>query len=217
MIKTRHLLALTILAPGIALAQDTGVQGKVGTLGLGLELTHEFTERFGARVGFNAFSYEFDDTHSEIDYEFDLGLSSGSALVDFRPTGGGFRLTGGALMNGNEIDAVASSDNTYDIGGTTYNLSDVGNLNGKIDFDSFAPYLGLGYSTPASASGNLGVTFDVGVAFQGTPGVKMEASGLIADDPTFQQDLAAEEQELQDDLDNFELYPVVSLGLQYRF
>ena len=217
MIKTRHLIALSLLAPGLAFAQDTGVHGKVSTLGLGLELSHDFTDRIGARVGFNAFSYDFDDTHSDIDYEFDLGLSSGSALVDFRPTGGGFRLTAGALMNGNEIDAVASSDNTYEIGGTTYNLADVGNLSGKVDFDSFAPYVGLGYSTPASASGNIGVTVDVGVAFQGTPGVSMEASGLLADDTTFQQDLAVEEQELQDELDGFELYPVVALGLQYRF
>ncbi len=33
----------------------------------------------------------------------------------------------------------------------------------------------------------------------------------------FQQQLAAEQSELQDDLDGFELYPVLALSLGYRF
>ena len=53
--------------------------------------------------------------------------------------------------------------------------------------------------------------------FQGSPTANLSATGPIASDPGFQADLAKEENNLQDDLDNFEYYPVISIGFNYRF
>lgn len=47
--------------------------------------------------------------------------------------------------------------------------------------------------------------------------VRLSSDGPISTDPTFQQNLAIEESNLQNDLDNFEIYPVVALGVSYRF
>ncbi len=209
--------AVVLAVPVVALADGTAVQAKIGTLGLGVEVAHEFSEHVGARAGLNTFDYSFDAVRSDIDYEFDLGLKSVSALVDFRPAANGFRLTAGALANGNAIDAEAKSNNSYTIGGTTYDLGDVGSLTGNVEFDGFAPYLGLGWNSPYNSRTPFGVSVDIGVVFQGSPQVDLSATGLIADDPTFITDLEAEENSLQSELDGFEYYPVLAVGMQYRF
>jgi hypothetical protein len=41
--------------------------------------------------------------------------------------------------------------------------------------------------------------------------------GSLSDDPGFRAALAAEEGELQAEVDDYELVPVVTLGLGYRF
>ena len=52
----------------------------------------------------------------------------------------------------------------------------------------------------------------------GTPDITLESvGGTLSDDPDFQQALADEEENLQDEVDDFEFYPVVQLGLTYRF
>ena len=40
---------------------------------------------------------------------------------------------------------------------------------------------------------------------------------MLASDPLFQQQLATEAQALEDDLEEFKYYPVVAVGLTYKF
>jgi len=55
------------------------------------------------------------------------------------------------------------------------------------------------------------------VLWQDEPLVTLEANGLLADDPFFQASLAAEQQDLTDDLNDFKAYPVISLAFVYNF
>jgi hypothetical protein len=47
--------------------------------------------------------------------------------------------------------------------------------------------------------------------------VALSASGTLASDPAFQANLAKERDEIEDDLEPFEFYPVLSLGIFFRF
>lgn len=58
---------------------------------------------------------------------------------------------------------------------------------------------------------------DLGVAYQGAADVRPAASGAVAGDPEFQRNLQQEEEDLKDDLDRFTYYPVIALGLTYKF
>src|SRR6056297_1721923 len=78
-----------------AYAGKTSVGLKVSTLGAGVEVERSFSEKFGGRVGLNYFSYSYDGTEEDIDYDFDLELLSGALLLDWHPFSGSFRLTGG--------------------------------------------------------------------------------------------------------------------------
>ena len=53
--------------------------------------------------------------------------------------------------------------------------------------------------------------------FQGSPEVTLSATGPITSDTTFLAELAKEEDNLQDDLDSYEFYPIISIGINYRF
>lgn len=53
--------------------------------------------------------------------------------------------------------------------------------------------------------------------YQGEADVTFSADGILASNQTFMSDLKKEEQNLQDDLSNYEWYPVISVGFIYRF
>jgi len=194
-----------------------GVAVKASTLGAGVELITRITPNINGRLGGNAFSYDYDGTESNIQYDLELDLRSVSAILDWHPFSGGFRLSGGVLLNNNEVNAVATPTGSYDIGGITYNAAQVGTLSGKIDFNSVAPYAGLGWGNALGKDKRWGLVFDLGVVFQGSPNVNLTANGTSAGDPAFLARLAQEEQELKDELDEYDMYPVVSLGVTYKF
>ena len=61
------------------------------------------------------------------------------------------------------------------------------------------------------------MTFDLGVVFQGPPRVSLTATGTASSNQTFQNDLRMEQTSLQEDLNVFKHYPVVALGISYKF
>lgn len=207
--------ALAVLALSQAHAETT-LGGKVGTLGVGVEGSYQFTERLGVRAGFNQYDYEFEDDLDGVDFDGDLELSSVTLLGDFRPTGGGFRITGGAVFNENAIIAVADPAATYDIGDTIYTQAETGVLSADTEFDSVAPYLGLGWDLGIGE--RFRINFDLGVLFQGEATVSFNTvGGTLSNDATFLADLEAEERDAEEDLEDYDLYPVLSIGFSYAF
>ena len=203
------------MTPSIAHAEDHSIGAKIGMLGLGVEYAYHVSERLAVRGGIYGASYTFDDTQSDIDYELDLELDSIAVGVDFHPTKGALRLSVGALSNSNGIAAQSNPTQSFTIGGTTYDASDVGTLRAEIGFDSVAPFFGIGWDFARTK--RVGVTLDFGIISQGSPKARLSADGPILGDPQFADDLALEERELQDSLDDFDLYPFASLGFAVRF
>ena len=190
--------------------------GKVGTLGLGIEGSYQFSEQWSVRGGFNQYDYDFEDDLDGVDFDGDLELSSATLLGDFRPFSGAFRVTGGAVFNSNAIKAVADPANTYEIGNNIYTQAETGVLSADTDFDSVAPYLGLGWDV--GLGDQMALNFDLGVLFQGEASVAFSSvGGTLSNDPTFLADLEDEERLAEDDLEDYDLYPVLSIGLSYRF
>ena len=220
---------------GIANAEDKGdsLVARVSTLGFGLEYKHSFHEKFNGRLVMNQYDLSADETRKGNRYEGDLELSSYGIIGDWHPTGGGFRLSVGALSNGNELNVRTARD-TYEFGDNMY----MGNASTGAEWDSLAPYVGLGWSSQKPKG--WGFDFEVGVMFQGdamlsgrgsasaggtTCNFSVNDKGVATTSgatcatifPNFEDDIEAEHRELEDDLESLEVYPVVSLGVQYRF
>ena len=197
---------------------DIALGAKIGTLGIGAEMTIGLLPHLNARVGLNGFTYNYDRKIDEIDYDFDLNLFSGVLLADWHYLGSAFRLSGGLVFNQNEIDLKAKTDDDYFIiDNRAYSVEDVGDLNGTIDFNKISPYLGIGWGDAVGEDKRLSFFIDLGVLFQGSPQATMSATGSIASDPDFQRHLKNEEKEIEDASENYKFYPVIAIGVAYKF
>lgn len=194
---------------------EFGIAAKFGTLGFGAEANIRVGDYFSFSAGGNYFTYGFDMTADDVKYDADLGLKSGALLANLHPTAGGFRITAGLLFNGNNVNITAEPTGTVSIGDTEYTAAQLGKIEGTVDFNNVAPYLGLGLGYIPDS--RWGLIADFGVVFQGTPKVDISASGPVTVIPGFNEDLEEEEAEIQNELDSFRYYPVVALGIYVRF
>ncbi|MBV8201837.1 MAG: hypothetical protein JOZ15_14535 [Acidobacteria bacterium] len=220
--------ALAGLAAGArpAAAQLT-VDIQAGTLGIGGGLAWPFAPQLAVRVSGNAWSGL---TRSERAggnrYQARLSLGSAAALVDWHPAANGFRLSAGGMYDANRVegDSEPSSAGTYAIGNLQLPASLVGTLHGKIDYPSLAPYVGLGWGTAPHAGPGFGAAVDLGVAFIGRPRVTLAPEpppGSPLDSPVamalLAPQLAIEEGRVEQKIDGYRYYPVLAVGISYRF
>ena len=203
-----------------AAAEGLAVGARIGTPGLGIEVTQSLTDQVNLRAGLNNYGYTRTGTQNEVDYTAELKLRSYSALLDLHPGGGAFRLTGGFFYDKNRVEGLATSTTTIEVNNTVYRAADIAPLTGSVSLErKIAPYLGLGVGNAVGRGKRLSLALDLGVVFQGYPSVALQAQGPLASDAGFQADLAQLQRDVNDDLRKsyFKYYPVVSLGLAYQF
>jgi len=199
-------------------ASNIAIGAKASTLGFGVDLTGRLSRELNVRAALHPLpSFSYTGTESDVEYEFDVQLLSATAGLDWHPGGGGFHLSGGFLLNRNEVDAVGRAAGSYDIGGNSYSGAQVGSLRGTLGFKDLSPYAGIGFGNAVSPDKKVGIGLDLGVVFSGSPTVELTASGPISGNAQFQRDLDSEEQDLRKDLSEFKYYPIVSLVITYRF
>jgi hypothetical protein len=212
-------------APALAQGDDARVSLGVtaGTLGIGPEVGYRVSENIGVRANATFFSFSHNIHSDDIRYDAKLKLRSGGAMVDVYPFGGGFRISGGLRVNGNKGRGVGvpNDGTSYTIDGTTYTAAEIGTLHAETDIDKLAPALTLGYG--GGLSKGLTVGIEAGALFQGSVKVKpLTVTGLCADITlgpcsTLAADLEAERQSVNDDINDYKVYPVLQVTLGYRF
>lgn len=193
------------------------IAGRTGTLGLGGDVIVNVLTDVNLRLGVGWFDLDFDGEVQDIDYEFDLDLLTFPLLVDWYPFENKFHVSAGIVLNQTEASLDAMYNGTLDIGDETYSAEEIGVLSGDLSFRDVAPYIGIGWGNAFGKARRWGFMTDLGVAFTGSPNIALSATGTLAGDPDFQADLAREERDLQDDLDDFKIYPVLSANLYFRF
>jgi hypothetical protein len=171
-----------------------------------------------ARVGYNKFDFETDGEIEDVDYEVEVDLESFSAMLDWHVFLDSFRVSAGALFNNNEISLGARPVTAVKIGGITYAPDEVGILKGNVDWEDVAPYFGIGWGDALDTSGRIGLTVDIGVAYTRAADVDLSSNGgTLSADPAFRAALARERRDIEKELGSFKYYPVLSVGLYFRF
>ena len=208
-------IALTfglLLAAAPVAGQGIGVAPHVGTLGIGADVAVGGRSALTVRAGANLMPLDISGSASDIDYTISPPPTAFTLFLDVAAPVG-IRLTGGAVLSPGDIEAVGEFTGSVTIGPTTYTSADVGTLTGAIVNKDLSPYLGIGWGKPASS--RLGFFLDLGVAFHGKPLVTLAADGPLSTNAQFQADLEAERQSMEDDLDPFRVYPVLSVGISF--
>lgn len=214
------LLALSVSGlSGLAAADGNfAVTGGIGTMGGAIEGQVKVNDLFQFRAGANYLTFDETIDVDQISYDGDLDFSGFGAFVDVHPFGGSFFVTGGAYAGDKSIDLLATSDVSVEIGGLTFTPAEYGRLEVDVAFDDVAPFVGAGFDTTFQGDGNWGFHILAGAALFGSGDVTLEAvGGTLSNDPILQAELAREIQDIEDEIEDYELWPVVQIGLSYRF
>lgn len=223
--KTMLFIAAASLAVACASgasAQDRfAVGGQVGTTGVGLEAKFKLNDRFGVRGTLDTLQWEHEIDTDDIRYDGDLDFNTAGLFLDFHPTGGPFFISAGSYFGERKVDVKGTSrGGPVEIGGQVFTAEQTGTLTGDVDFGDTAPFVGLGWDGAFNSDRRLGFKALVGAAFGDDPQANLARTGGVPLPPALQARLdaalAEQEREIEDEVD-FSVYPVVQLGLSYRF
>lgn len=230
-----------LLSPLSANALDVGVGFKGGTTGVGVDLSFVLTDTLNLR--FSSTSYDFGDTDSEIDFDLDdngnrvsiiaetkVDFDASGLLLDWYVFDGTFHVTAGMIKNNSKIAIngrfIDDGSGSISFNGNNYNISDfvANEIGGEFDFgDSYEPYIGVGWGRKASAETGFSLSVEIGVMIL-DPSIKLTAPTLNqsagftqSDQDILDADVKQAETEASEELSDFELYPVLSVGINYAF
>lgn len=220
-------MRLKIIAAALAALVFSGAAGAVsiagdlGTSGVGAELGFGINPYLGIRGSYGAGSFSYAYTESDIRYDAKAKPNIGMAILDVHPFGGVFRLSAGIAYNDTRIEGTADSVNgTFVINGVTYTTSQVGKVEGEIHFQKSAPYLGLGWGNAAKSAPGFFFTSDFGVLFSKATGSVTGTCAPSLPPPIcaqLQTDLDAERREFVREVEKIKYYPILRIGIGYRF
>jgi hypothetical protein len=208
--------ALFVLASGtsaMAMA-DTTVDARYGLFGWsaggGLELATTLSDRTSARLVLSNTDRNYTDTYSDVDYHLNYKLRTAGLLLDWRPGGGVFHLTGGLLYNDRQ-SMVGEATGHVTVNGTDYSNA---NVKATVTWDKrVLPFVGLGWGNHGTGSKGFAWSVDAGVGFGGNINVKItDSTGTVS-----QSDLNAQQDSTKDDLDFLRRQPMISFGLGWTF
>jgi len=208
------LILSALLLPGVLCGQ-AGLGARIGTLGLGPEISYAAGPHIMLRGGIGFMPVEPKRTFSDIDYTLHPPSSIWNAGVDVYPATGGFRI-GAGIVRWQQYELRATRSGSTNIGGTTYT--------GTIDLDAVvtnarqtAPYLMAGFGRTTSRG--IGMFVDLGVAFIGEANIELEGTCTLANGSpcpgNFQADLEQEEADAEGDVGKYlELLPIIQAGIR---
>lgn len=228
--------ALLAAIPPMHALSHFAVGINAGSLGLGVEAATPLANRINLRAGVNLFDYSQSLLQKGITYNANLTLLSVQASVDWFPYGGGFHISPGVMLyNGNHVNANLAVPI-----GTVINLDNVNYYSdpadplagsAKITFPFAGPQLTVGFGNmiPRKPGKHITVPFELGAVYFGTGTALLNFTGTacttlgsvncmpVNSFPRFQADVAAEQATIQKNLNYARFFPILRIGVSYKF
>ena len=213
-----------------------GVDVKIGVGGIGFDVAAPLARKFNLRGTGYFFKYNTSITENYVTYGSDIQLATGGASLDWFPFGGSFRLSAGVVgYNGNQLTGTATlnPNQSFTLNGNTYYSSATDPVHATASLrlgNKAGPAFTFGWGNivPRKAKKHFSIPIELGFAYVGDPAIDLGFTGStcnaaatacqsIANNPTFQQDLAAQKSKYQNDISALRFYPIVSVGFGYKF
>lgn len=201
---------------------DIGVGAQFGTLGAGIHFDYHLPMApVYLRLSGNYF--EFSDTLDldDIDYDGDIKLSTLGLTVNYLPFGDrGFKIIAGGYFGQNQFSGRATArDNqgAVTVGDNQYVFGPADSIIGTASFNTFTPYVGIGWDWVFGPNDNYVFGIEAGVRFMGSADVTLRGTGQFAEGQPAFADLNAEQRNFEQDIEDYKYYPVLNLSFTYRF
>lgn len=205
----------TMLASPASAGAQLSIMPKIGTPGAGADLAVRAGDWIVVRVGGGIIPVEPEFEVSDIDFSVDIP-ATGVGAVDLHLGGSGFRVSGGAFYLADDVIFTGIFGGTVEIDDRTWTAAEVGELRGDVTYEEISPFVSLGFGHAAGRG--VGIFLEAGAALIGEPEVELSArGGTRSGDADFRAALDAEELQLEDDLADAKLYPILNFGLRIGF
>jgi hypothetical protein len=203
---------------------------RASTLGAGIEFATPVAGRINLRSGFNFFAFNDLFSIDGVNYDARLHLKSSQITLDWFV--GKFHVSPGFLYlkNGMSAPAFVGPGQTFVLGTQTFlnSVDDpVSGSSSVIYPRTFAPLLLLGFGNLLPRGGErLSLPVEFGVAYSGAPQISVALNGTacttdgcvnFSQNADAQKFLKQEINILNEDLKHYPVFPIVSVGLAYRF
>lgn len=208
-------MTAVILGAAPAMAQEVFVQG--GTQGGGIGAALGLASWAGLHADIDGFNVTHDFHAGDNEFHGTLHVRHAGLYLDLFPfAGSGFRVTTGALFNRDRLESdVVPENGYYSLDGNRIPAALLGGqtVSMQARFPAVMPYLGIGFGHKPVSKG-LGFVADIGVAY-GRPQVSFsgpEALAVLGGSAAIE-----EENRIRDSIQRYRVYPVVQIGVSYRF
>lgn len=206
---------------------------KMGTLGWGGQIATPITRRINLRGGVDIFNLGLGLTSDGTNYYASAHLKSGTVQADIYPFAhGSFHVSPGVMIFKNSLTASLNvpGGNNFSVGDADY-TSDPNNPvsgTGLIHFGRTAmPMFSLGFGNmiPRHESKHISIPFELGAAYTGQNTIAINMQGGVcndqgcggANDADFQQNVQQQQTKINEELKKYQIYPIFSTGVTYRF
>lgn len=215
-------LALALTTAGGAAAQSRWSLGaQIGSTGIGGEVAYMASPHFTLRGDFDYFRYDGEVEGDAVTYKGHFNVTTGGIFGDWHPwASNGFLVSAGAYIGARDAGGGPQLHSVNTIGGQTFTLDEARGIEAKIKLDEFAPTLAIGYDNTFLHK-HWGFKARAGVAFSNKPRVTLSRlSGTPLDPDTaarLETAIQAEQAKIADRTEILATYPVIQLGVAYRF
>ncbi|MBS1822940.1 MAG: hypothetical protein JST61_13375 [Acidobacteria bacterium] len=207
------------------------VTAHANTLGAGIEVATSLSHSFSLRGQGNFFSFDYLFNIDGVDYDSRLNLRSGGVSLDWYPTHHSFRISPGVLYYKNNLSAISSvpAGDYFELGSQGFVNSVDDPLNGKATVifpHHIAPMVTVGFNLLGKRESSFSIPLEFGAAYTGAAKIDVTLNGTactsegcftFAKNQEAQDSLQAEIKKLNNDLESYPIYPIVSIGFAYRF
>ncbi len=223
--KGMKRLGFAVAASAIALIASAsagiGADLSVGSPGVTANAHFQVTPFITLRGAYNFFEYELEDQdYDGIVYDADLDFTQFGGFVDVHPFMNGLTITGGLLTGGRSLDLSATPTEDVEIGDETFSPDEVGSLVGGADFGDTSYYAGVGWDTTTHGLMPIAFVLRVGLLMTDSPTIALNNVGGTLD-PLIQAEIDAElekeREQLISDFEEFEFFPMISIGIGIGF
>lgn len=189
----------------------------ISTRGVGVEYSTHLEDNWRARLGFNSLNLRRDFTPRNTTYDTDIKLRTVSVIADYFPSDNGFTLSGGLIYNLTKIGLEAKLDSQT----AGLPLDQTGAIRGTINFKRLNPYFSIGWRSTDLHGWSWST--EIGAFYQQKRIIDLTAARCLPQARVgsfcgqVNQHLAGEKAAIEKDLNDFEWYPVFSIGVAYQF
>lgn len=203
-----------------------------GSLGLGLQAATPLTRTLNLRAGADFLNFGSGFTVDAAQYESQAHLRSGHISVDWHPMGGGFRISPELLIfkSGFSASVFVAGGQAFELGNTPYVSSATDPVHGGASISmqkTVMPALTIGFGNLiGERRRHWSIPFEIGAAYTGHYTLNLNLAGtacvnyincMSTSSPQVQNSVHQEESDINETMKHFQVYPIVSTGVAYRF